>query len=73
MQKFAIVTSVQENYAAHNEDWDGVETYWKNKPVPIYPVYAENEAEARSVIYLVTGSSNAFIESKEDSSHCRRI
>ena len=31
MQKFAIVTSVQENYAAHNEDWDGVETYWKNK------------------------------------------
>ena len=66
MQKFAIRYSVQENYAAHNEDWDGVETYWKNKPGSTYLVYAENEAEARSVIDLVTSSSNAFIESKED-------
>ena len=66
MQKYAIVTSVQENYAAHNENWDGKETYWKNKPGSTYLVYAESEAEARSVIDLVTSSSNAFIESKED-------
>lgn len=66
MQKFAIITSVQENYAAHNQDWDGKETYWKNKSGSTYLVYAENEAEARSVIDLVTSSSNAYIESKED-------
>ena len=33
MQKYAIVTSVQENYAAHNENWDGKETYWKTSQV----------------------------------------
>ena len=66
MQKFAIITSVQENYAAHNQDWDGEATYWKNKSGSTYLVYAENEAEARSVIDLVTSSSNAYIESKED-------
>ena len=30
MSKFVIETAIRENYAAHNDDWDGVSA-WKNK------------------------------------------
>lgn len=66
MQKYAIITSVRKNYAAHNDDWNGETTYWKNKFGSTYIVEAESEAEARSVIDLVTSESKAFIEYKED-------
>ena len=66
MGKYAIVTSVLENYAAHNDDWDGETFYWKNKSGSTYLVYAENEAEARSVIKLVTSKNDSYIESKQD-------
>ena len=31
MSKFVIETAIRENYAAHNDDWDGVSAYWKTK------------------------------------------
>ena len=60
MSKFVIETAIRENYAAHNDDWDGVSAYWKNKGGNTYIVEAETAEEAKTVIPLVTDSSNAF-------------
>lgn len=62
MSKFVIETAIRENYAAHNDDWDGVSAYWKNKGGSTYVVEASNYDEASSVIDLVTSSNNAYEE-----------
>ena len=70
MSKFVIETAIRENYAAHDSDWDGVSEYWKNKGGNTYIVEAETAEEAKTVIPLVTDSSNAFEENFEDFFEC---
>ena len=70
MSKFVIETAIRENYAAHNDDWDGVSEYWKNKGGNTYIVEADTAEEAKSVIPLVTDSSNAFEENFFDFFPC---
>ena len=70
MSKFVIETAIRENYAAHNDDWDGVSAYWKNKGGNTYIVEAETAEEAKTVIPLVTDSSNAFEENFFDFFEC---
>ena len=70
MSKFVIETAIRENYAAHDSDWDGVSEYWKNKGGNTYIVEAETAEEAKSVIPLVTDSSNAFEENFHDFFEC---
>ena len=62
MSKFVIETAIRENYVLYNDDWDGVSAYWKNKGGNTYIVEAETVQEAKTVIPLVTDSSNAFEE-----------
>ena len=70
MSKFVIETAIRENYAAHDSDWDGVSEYWKNKGGNTYIVEAETAEEAKTVIPLVTDSSNAFEENFFDFFEC---
>ena len=69
MSKFVIETAIRENYV-HNDDWDGVSAYWKNKGGNTYIVEAETAKEAKTVIPLVTDSSNAFEENFFDFFEC---
>jgi hypothetical protein len=61
MPKFAIKTRVEENYAAHNEDWDGKAEYWKNKSGSTYIVEASSIKEAKTVIPLVTDTEDNLV------------
>jgi hypothetical protein len=61
MTKFAILTRVEENYAAHNEDWDGKSTYWKNKSGSTYIVEASSKEEAETVIPLITDTKDNLV------------
>tara|TARA_A200000159_G_scaffold105275_1_gene97957 strand:- start:656 stop:1141 length:486 start_codon:yes stop_codon:yes gene_type:complete len=70
MSKFVIETAIRENYAAHNDDWDGVSEYWKNKGGNTYIVEADTAEEAKTVVDLVTSSSNAYEENFFDFFPC---
>ena len=70
MNKFVIETAIRENYAAHNDDWDGVSEYWKNKGGNTYVIEADTAEEAKTVIDLVTSSSNAYEENFFDFFPC---
>lgn len=69
MSAFVIETSVLENYAAHDDDWDGETMRWKTKPGSRYIVETGNMADVREVEALVTSESDALIESTSDIYH----
>ena len=66
MSAFVIETSVLENYAAHDSDWDGETMRWKPKVGSRYIVETGNMADVREVQNLVTSESDSLIESTSD-------
>ncbi len=66
MSAFVIETSVLENYAAHDADWDGETMRWKPKVGSRYIVETGNMADVREVQNLVTSESDSLIESTSD-------
>lgn len=69
MSAFVIETSVLENYAAHDSDWDGETMRWKPKGGSRYIVETGNMADVREVQNLVTSESDSLIESTSDIYH----
>ena len=58
MSAFVIETSVLENYAAHDSDWDGETMRWNFKVGSRYIVETGNMADVREVQNLVTSESD---------------
>lgn len=58
MGKWVIETAVRENYAAHNEDWDGKTFAWKNKSGSTYVVEAASSDEVNEVANLIEDKPN---------------
>ena len=65
MTAFAVKTSVLENYAAQDDDWDGVATRWKVKPGSTYIVETACMPDVREVMSLICEENNALIERVE--------
>lgn len=58
MGRFAVVTMTWENYAAHNDDWDGITTRWKQKTGHTYIVEAADKKELDEAIAVLIGPKN---------------